>query len=151
MFKPLVRYFITIHFPESMPYWGVPGGDKVNGSIPHVSKNQSGGCGLMRLPRTCTLSFAVSRSVHRRPSYLLMVGKPSYINGRGSNFGKVRTRTELFGVVRGRVASVNSRYNPAEHLQPFAEGHRSWRTYLGGKFWNQYLRESRKDRMAGLA
>ena len=43
MFNSLVRYSITIHFPESMPYWGVPGGAKVNGSIPHVFEKSVGG------------------------------------------------------------------------------------------------------------
>ena len=79
------------------------------GPYPMCLKISRGGCGLMRLPRTCTLSFAVPRSVHRRPSYLLMVGKPSYIHDRGSNFWKVRTWTELFRVVIGHVATVLSR------------------------------------------
>ena len=43
MFDSLARYSITIHFPESMPYWGVPGGAKVNGSMPHVFEKSVGG------------------------------------------------------------------------------------------------------------
>ena len=56
--------------------------------------NQSGGCGQMRPPRTCSLSGCCC---------LLMVGVPSSINDGGSSFWKMRTRVELFGVVVGLV------------------------------------------------
>ena len=98
------------------------------------------------------LSVAVPCSVHRRLSRLLIIGIPSRINVRGSNFWKEQTRVKLFGVVCGHVASVRSRND----LAIFNTCRIRRRTPVpasvnrGGKTWIQYLREPRKERMAGL-
>ena len=83
MFNSLVRYSITIHFPESMPYWGVPGGAKVNGSIPHVfEKSVRGGAAKCGPPARARYQLLFQDPFGGRGEQLSSDGREAFVHKR---------------------------------------------------------------------